>query len=70
MLGKGGAFELDRQRAPETGSAARIVGGRRQWTPWVDGTLLVVMGKLPIWGVGTHACGHVLIRVFVHILEM
>ena len=21
-------------------------------------------------GVGTHACGHVLIRVFVHILEM
>ena len=33
---KGGAFELDRQRAPETGSAARLVGGRRQWTPWVD----------------------------------
>ena len=28
MLGKGGAFELDRQRAPETGSAARLVGGR------------------------------------------
>ena len=23
-------------RAPETGSAARLMGGRRQWTPWVD----------------------------------
>ena len=26
---KGGAFELDRQRAPETGSAARLVAGGR-----------------------------------------